>query len=289
MESIEEWLTQPEGLATRLRALRAQAGLSGKQVADANGWAQSKVSRIESGQQMAKPEDIVAWARTCGAGEDAAGGLLNALSEARVASATFRSRMQHGQVSVQQDYNTLVANSTLIRHLETIWIPGLLQVPRYAKRVLAEMIPLHGLEIDDVDAAVAKRMERQRHLYDPSKRFEFLIDEPAIWPRLVPPPVMREQLDRLMTAIGLETVRLGIIPAGRQIGHTPQGPVQVYSNGHTVVIVEDVHGEARYAAPEDVDAYNRGIDWVWESAAEGDEARDLIVQAARRINDGAPR
>ncbi len=60
MEPLEEWLTQPEGLGTRLRALRVQAGLSGKDLADANGWAQSKVSRIENGKQMASTEEPTA-------------------------------------------------------------------------------------------------------------------------------------------------------------------------------------------------------------------------------------
>ena len=37
---LEEWLTQPEGLAGRLRALRVRAGLSGKELTSATGWDQ---------------------------------------------------------------------------------------------------------------------------------------------------------------------------------------------------------------------------------------------------------
>src|SRR4051794_14708207 len=40
---LENWLTEPDGLATRLRAMRAQAGLSGKDLAASRGWQQSKV------------------------------------------------------------------------------------------------------------------------------------------------------------------------------------------------------------------------------------------------------
>lgn len=177
-------------IATGLHAPRVQAGLSGKQLADANGWAQSKVSRIENGQQMPSAEDIQAWGRTCNAGEEAVRELLRKREEARVAHATFRGRMRRGQARVQKSYNDLVRASHLIRHCETVYVPGLLQVPDYARRVLTEMVALHDLEIDDVDAAVEERLQRQQMLYDPDKRFEFLLAEPVLRWLLCPPAVM---------------------------------------------------------------------------------------------------
>ncbi|WP_442934633.1 helix-turn-helix domain-containing protein [Micromonospora sp. CPCC 205739] len=37
------------------------ANTPGKQLAEANGWAPSKVSRLENGRQMPSPADIHAW------------------------------------------------------------------------------------------------------------------------------------------------------------------------------------------------------------------------------------
>ncbi|MEU5724423.1 helix-turn-helix transcriptional regulator [Micromonospora sp. NPDC047738] len=37
----------------------------------ANGWAPSKVSRLENGRQMPAPADLYAWARACGADDTA--------------------------------------------------------------------------------------------------------------------------------------------------------------------------------------------------------------------------
>lgn len=279
MDSIEEWLTQPEGLATRLRALRVQAGLSGKQLADASGWAQSKVSRIENGQQMPSPDDIRAWAGGTGADEETVRQLLANREEARIAHATFPRRMRRGQASVQKTYSDLVTGARLVRHLETVYVPGPLQIPDYARRVLTEMISLHDLEIDDVDAAIQERMARAQMLYDPSKRWEFLLAEPVLRWLLPAPAVMRAQLDRLQGVIGLDRIRLGIIPMGAELATTPQNSVQVYVADEPVAVAETYIGETWHRGDEAA-AYMRAIDRQWADAVEGDDARRLIARAA---------
>ncbi len=280
MEPLEEWLTQPDGLGTRLRALRVQAGLSGKDLADANGWAQSKVSRIENGKQIPSAEDITAWCCACNA-DTAVTELLRKRDEARVAHVSFRSRMARGQAKVQQTYNDLVRDAVLIRHFETVYVPGLLQTREYARRVFEEMIELHQLEIDDVDAALALRMQRQQFLYDPSKRFEFLLAEPVLRFLLVPPVAMRAQLDRLQTVIGLENIRFGIVPMGTVLTRTPQASVQIYVGAETIAVAEDFAGETWHR--ENAEAYNRGVDRMWEEAVEGDSARELLIRAAQTL------
>jgi len=285
VESLEEWLTEPEGLATRLRALRAQAGLSGKQLADANGWAQSKVSRIENGQQMASPDDIRAWAGVTGSGEETVRELLAKREEARIMHATFPQRMRRGQAATQKTYSDLAAGATLIRDFETVYVPGPLQIPDYARRVLTEMISLHSLEIDDVDAAVQERMARAQMLYDPAKRWEFLIAEPVLRWLLPAPAVMRAQLDRLQGVIGLERIRLGIVPMGVELKTTPQNTVAIYVGAETVTVSETFIGETWHRGDEAA-AYARAIDRLWEDALEGDAARELIVRARNSLREG---
>jgi transcriptional regulator with XRE-family HTH domain len=283
LESLEQWLTQPEGVATRLRLLRVQAGLSGKRLADANDWAQSKVSRIENGKQPPSDVDIEAWLRTCNADLADLEELRRLRDDARIAHATFRSRMREGQEKVQESYNDLVQRSQLIRHFETVYVPGLLQVPDYARRVLTEMISLHDLEIDDVDAAVAARMQRQQMIYDPTKNFEFLLGESALRWLIVPPAVMRAQLDRLQTVIGLERIRFGILPMRAEIAITPQNSFQIYSNDDDpVVAVETFIGETFHRDDEAV-AYGRALDRLWDEAVTGERARQLLISATRAL------
>lgn len=284
MESLESRLTQPDGLAARLRAMRVQAGLSGKQLADAHGWAQSKVSRIERGQQLPSSADLEAWAVSCGARPGMIAELMRMRDEARVWRAAFRDTMRNGQEAVQEDYNDLVRESSLIRHFETAYVPGLLQVPAYARRVLAEMVTLHELAIDDVDQAVSARMARQQMLYDPGKRFEFLLAEPVLRWLLVPPAAMRSQLDRLQTVIGLERVRFGVLPMGVPLATTPQSSFQIYAGARTVAVAETFLGE-RFHAGGEAEDYGRALDLMWGDAAEGEPARELLINATRSLPD----
>jgi transcriptional regulator with XRE-family HTH domain len=269
-------------VAGRLRAMRVQAGLSGKQLADEHGWAQSKVSRIESGKQLPSEADVHAWVRSCRADPGAAEELLAFRDEARVARATFRSRMAQGQEQVQTSYNDLVARAHTVRHFETVYVPGLLQVPDYARRVLREMITLHDLEVDDVDAAVAARMQRQQALYDSGKSFEFLLAEPVLRWLICPPAVMRAQLDRLQTVIGLEHVRFGILPMGVELATTPQNSFQIYVAEESVAVVETFTGET-FMHGDEAAAYGRALDRMWEEAVTGDRARERILAAAQAL------
>lgn len=282
MESLEEWLTKPEGVATRLRALRAQAGLSGKQLADAKGWAQSKVSRIENGRQMPSSDDIEAWAKICGADQETLRDLERLREEARIVQVTFRNRLKQGQQKVQENYNVLIQKSQQIRYFETVFVPGLLQIPDYAHRVLTEMISLHDLGIDDVDAAVASRMQQQQMLYDGAKSFEFLLAEPVLRWLICPPAVMRAQLDRLQTVIGLERVRFGILPMSVELSWTPQNGFQIYVGDDSVVTVETFIGETFHRGDE-AHAYGRVLDRLWEEAVTGDRARELIIAATKAL------
>ena len=62
MRPAGEALTAPGGLAERLAGLRSAAGLKAIELAEATGWARSKISKIENGNQIPTADDIRAWA-----------------------------------------------------------------------------------------------------------------------------------------------------------------------------------------------------------------------------------
>jgi transcriptional regulator with XRE-family HTH domain len=281
--SLEEWLARPHDVATRLRALRARAGLSGHQLAQAVGWAQSKVSRIETGKQSPTVDDITAWATACGASASVIEDLQRLQAEARViGTVEFRQSMAAGQATQQDDYDALFAQAHLIRDFETVYVPGLLQIPDYARRIRQEMVPLHDLQIDDTDSAVAKRMAQQQNLYTPGKAFEFIICEPVLRYLLVPPAIMRGQLDRLQSVIGMDRVRFGIIPLGVELTWTPQHSFQIYLGDEPVVEVESIVTGPWYRG-DDAERFNRFFDRLWEEAVQGSAARELITSAIQHL------
>lgn len=275
----DEWLTQIGGLASRLRDLRTAAGFNGKQMADAIGWVPSKVSRIENGRQAPTEEEVDLWARATGAGPEVSAELVALLQAAIAARYDWRRRMGRGQEAVQASYNQLVAESKVFRDFETAYVPGMLQTPDYARAVFAEMVRIHDLVIDDVETAVATRMQRQQMLYEPNRQFEFLIAEPVLRWRMFPASVMRGQLDRLQTVIGMPNIRFGILPLDRPISMTPQNSFSTYDE---VAIVETFAGETIYSEPDSA-TYLRAMDVLWSDAATGDDARRLIVAAASSL------
>lgn len=279
MNPVEEWLTQPGGLAGRLREVRAAAFPSGKALAEAAGWQPSKVSRLENGRQVPSQEDIDTWVRLCGADATIAQELTVLLKGVESARHDFRRRMRRGQAAVQASYNQLVAESTVIRHFETVYVPGLIQTADYARRILAEMVGLHTLNIDDVDAAVATRQQRQQFLYDRSKQFEFLLAEPVLRWLLCPADVMRGQLDRLQTVIGMPNVRFGILPMGVKLDTAPQNSFQMYDD---LAIVETFVGETTHREDE-AESYARAMELLWAEAAEAEDARALILKAVAAL------
>jgi transcriptional regulator with XRE-family HTH domain len=268
-----------DDLADRLRDMRTRAGLSGKELAAAADWHASKVSRIELGRQTPTQADVDVWAGHCGADSATTQEALQLLASIQAEHRGWRRRMRRGQTVVQSDYNRLVADATVVRHFETVYVPGLLQTPDYARSVLAESADLHSPGIDDVEAAVTARLQRQQMLYDGSKRFEFLLAEPVLRWLICPPQVMRGQLDRLQTALGLPNVRFGILPMGVQLHTTPQNSFQAYDD---VVTVETFVGESVHHG-DDASAYLRALDRMWEQAATGQDARQLILRAVEAL------
>lgn len=279
-ERVKQWLTQPAGLATRLRALGAQTGLTGKALAEKLGWPEYRLSKLLNGTKIPNVAEVEAIGSACEANADEIQGLRALVEEAVVMRSDFRSRQRDGQADVQRSYNELVERSSLIRYFEVAFVPGLLQTPDYARRVFEEQVILHGGR-EDIDESVAMRMERQRWLYNSSKHFEFLLTESVL--RLVLPSrnAMRAQLDRLQTVIGVDNIRFGVIPFGVPLPITPQGPIQLYDE---LAMVEDYRGE-NFHRGEDSARLARVFDLLWDEAIEGDGARRLIVKAQEELRD----
>ncbi|GAA4695380.1 Transcriptional regulator, contains XRE-family HTH domain [Promicromonospora umidemergens] len=267
-----------EAIGRRLRALREHAELDGKDLASQLGWSASKVSRLELARQGIAPADIAAWITATDGTPDERALLLGLLDQAREEEHTLRRRARHGQAAIQAGYNTLVERSSLVRLFQTAVVPGLLQTPDYARAILTAAQHQLQLSVEDIDAAVSTRMERQRYLYS-GRRFELLIAEPVLRWGIVPPEVMCEQIDRLHGAIGLGNVRLGILPLGAPLDLVPLHTFAMYDD---LVCVETFGREHRYTGSE-AETYANAFDTLWRSAVTGHDARRLLVQVADEL------
>lgn len=163
-----------------------------------------------------------------------------------------------------------------IRNWQPQVIPGLLQTADYAAAILRYGVEFYELP-DDVDAGVAKRMERQRILYRAGRRFHFLIAEQALYTTVGSDSVMRGQLDRLFSIIGMPRVTIGLVPA-IAVGRAAVENFAMFDD--RVVKVEGTTAELTITQPREIKLYGRAFDILADQSVTGDDARALIRRAA---------
>ena len=269
-----------ETLGQRLRELRQDARLTGRQLAEAHGWQPSKVSRIESGKQTPSDADVEAWARACGVPE-AADDLIAALRSLEGHYVEHRRAFRAGMARFQYAIREQEIKYSFIRNFQSAIIPGLLQTPQYARHRFAPGLK-YGGPPTDLDESVSARMARQQILYRPSTRAHFVLTEAPLRYRLCPPEVLEGQLDRLLAVASMCTVRLGIIPFETQFTSAPLHGFAVYDEGE--VLVETLTATLTLSEPSEISVYLQLFAEYAKAAVYGAEARALITQVLSELS-----
>lgn len=270
-------------LATRFRQLRAATGLSGNRFAQRLGWAQSRVSKLETGIQIPTEADIATWVEHTHAGADAATELAALLERARVEYSTWKDayRKAGGAGAKQAGIAQLEREATRIAGFQPAVIPGLLQTPAYARELLTlPSGPLaYAASEGDIDAMVAERIKRQGVLYQGDRQVQLVMGEAALHTSVGTVGTLVGQLDRLAMVTGVPGVEVGIIPFT-----TPMLPVSGFDlYDIDLVVVETLTGEQRLDEPQEVAQYVRFFDQLRDAAATASDAVALIQRVAAQL------
>lgn len=268
-------------LGKRLRELRQQADLSGRQLAESLSWPPSKVSKLENGRQTPIDDDIRGWTRATNS-ESEAEALLASLHTLEVQHAEWQRQLKTGLKPHQQEIAELDAKVKLFRAFESTFIPGLLQTAEYARARFAQSITVFKMR-NDINEAVQARVKRQDILYRPDKRFHFVLTEAALRYRLCSPGIMLGQLDRLIAFAALPNVKLGII--GFETAYVVAPAHGFWLLDGDRVMVETFSAELNLAQPQEVTLYSGIFDSLAGIASYGRPARAIIT---RVIDDLAP-
>ncbi|MET9347719.1 helix-turn-helix domain-containing protein [Streptomyces termitum] len=265
----------------RLRLLREHAELTTRELARRCEWHESKCSRIENGHTQASIETIRVWARACGAEEqtealiEAARGIEGMYVEWKEME---KSGLRHAQDSVRQ----LWERTRAFRAYSQNMIPGLLQTEAYTRAVLEGIRDRRGLH-DDVEEALASRVDRQTVLDDKARSFEIVLEEAALYRRVGPPELMAEQLWRLLEVAARPHVRLGIIP--RDADRRLMPPVEDFwiFDGRQVE-VELVSGFLRVKQSHELKLYTEDFKRLDGLAVHGGPVLQLIAAVLASYN-----
>ncbi|MGH7927359.1 MAG: helix-turn-helix domain-containing protein [Candidatus Binatia bacterium] len=274
-----------EALGVRLREIRQDANLTGRALAIRCGWHFTKVSKLEHGTQNPSEDDLRAWCHAC----DARDQLPDLIATVRTIESMYVewrrslcSGMKHGQKSRIPLYE----RTKLFRVYEPGLVPGLFQTAEYAAAIIAGVIEFDQLP-NDMDEAVAARMERQRVLYTGDRRFLVVLEEQALRTRVGDAAgVMAGQLDRLLEVMSLHRISLGIIPSmGRRLTWASVG-FWIFDQ-HTVHI-DTPSAELTITQRSEIAVFEKKFARHQQSAVYGHKARDLINRALADLSSEPP-
>lgn len=206
-------VTMRRKLRVELKRLRTERGLTQRHVAEQLDWSQSKVIRIENGSVAVAVTDLQALLRLYGIEDQAT---IDPLDEMARGSKRLPFTDYKGVLPAETlRYFAYESSASIIRQVEPLLIPGLLQTEEYA-RALLESWGVDARRIDDVWAA---RLERQELLERPeSPEMFFIVDEAVVVRPVGGDGVMRNQRNRLLELASRPRISIQVLPfaAGAQ-------------------------------------------------------------------------
>jgi transcriptional regulator with XRE-family HTH domain len=269
-----------EALGVRLRELRKEAGLTGRALAAATGQHYTRVSKLEHGVQSLSEQDIRDWCRACNAEEH----IPDLLATARGVESAYLEFRRQGRAGMKRVVGPhtmpLYERTSLFRIYEHNVIPGLFQTAGYSAAMLSFWIEFLQTP-NDLDEAVAIRMERQRILYLRRKRFAVLLEEQALRTWFGDAETQAGQLDRLVAVMSLPNVSVGIIPLMTERAVAGSAGFWIFDNW--LVALETPTASIEVTRPQEVDLYGRMFEQLKTAAVYGKHARALIARALEEL------
>lgn len=268
-----------EALGARLREIRKDAGLTGRELANATGWHFTRVSKLENGVQGPTDADIRTWCSLCSA-EDQAPDLIAQARAVESMYLEFKRRTRAGMKQFSLGQVPLYERTDRFRIYEHHAIPGLFQTAAYTREMLRFWYGFLDIP-NDIDEAIAARMARQSILYQSGKTFAVVLDEAALSTRFRDPDMLPGQLDRLLSVMSLSNVSLGIVP--RSAERDAIGQVSFWIFDDKLVGLETPTASIEVTTPQEVALYAKMFDHLRKPALYGRDARQLIIHALEEL------
>jgi len=263
-------------LSTALVNARKTAGIRQQDAGKAAGLAQNKMSRVEHGQgHLLKPDELRALLTAYGVSADDRRRIVALHEASQEFYAPARVILQQGAHHFQERLRRLTEEATLVRGFAPTAVIGYLQTLRYMETVFTQRMTR-----EQAAPAIAKRLEQQRLLDEPNRRWVMLMTEGSLRWNLGGWELMIEQIDAILTAMDRGPhVTVGLI--------THQAAARLllmngfHINDRSSVVVGTTSGTAIIRDTAQINYYERLFGQLEDLAVYGDEARAEL----RRIAD----
>jgi transcriptional regulator with XRE-family HTH domain len=267
-------------LGDQLQKMREAKGLSPQDIADLLGCSESKIYKLEKGENNINLSE------------------LKALLDEFAVSGEHRETMLELQRRGKErgwwvKYGTLPAPysmyiglesaATTLRMFEQTVVPGLFQTEDYARATIWHHKP------EDVQRRVKVRMARKERIFDDEEPLSVraVIDEAAIRRKVGGNEVMRAQLEHLLELMERPNVRLQVLPFDIGAYPEPLGAFTILEfpdDVHTpVVYTEGLAGDAYMEKSDEVRRCSLNFEDMQSSALSLPESKWLIAEQLKAL------
>lgn len=265
-----------QALGQRLCDIRKDAGLTARALAELTAQHYTRVSKIENGVQSPTDQDIRNWCTACEA-ESQTADLIATLRSVESAYLEYRRQSRAGMKRVLGAHTlSRYDQTTVFRIYEHNVVPGLFQTPAYAAAMLEFWIDFLDTP-NDVDEAVAIRIQRQKILNDPRKRFSVLIEEQALRTWFGTAETQAGQLEHLLEITTRPNISIGVIPLMTKRQAVASAGFWIFDDA--LVALETPTASIEVNQPQEIHLYTRMFNVLKDSALYGHDARALIRAA----------
>ncbi|KLJ01909.1 XRE family transcriptional regulator [Streptomyces sp. KE1] len=235
---------------------------------------------MENGKQNASERDIRVWCAKTHR-DDQVDDLIATVRHIDELWLEWRRQLEDGAEKRQRAAIPVYSRTKVFRiwHPTLVW--GTLQTSEYAAETFKIVRDFYDIP-DDIDAATAKRLERQQYLYQGDRIFNVLLAEQALYTNFGGPQVMKGQLDRLLAVMRLPRLSLGILPRSATMHIWPGNSFSMFDD--KLVLVETYSAEFSVTQPREIELYRKAFGLLQCSAVYGKSVRELILAAIQHYD-----
>jgi transcriptional regulator with XRE-family HTH domain len=267
-------------LATELRKLREQSGLSLTDAARKLGWQASRLSRIETRQSGIPTPDLRKLLNQYEVTDEEYRKYLVELAR-RVNERGWWQKYAGLIGSEYADLISLEEEARAIRTYEQELVPGLLQTADYARAYSRAAWPTGTAQ--QIDRWVEVRMERQEILVrsdPPPPRFNVVLSEAVLRRPVGGREVMRDQLEYLMHPRDRANVTVQVLPFDAGVHPAMVGPFTMVTfpdpDDLGIVNVENATGALILEEPAEIRTYDEIWSALQASALSPDDTQAFL-------------
>jgi transcriptional regulator with XRE-family HTH domain len=265
-------------LVREIERLRRERGLSMEAAAERLGWSLSKLYRLENGKSRITTDDLADMLDVYGVRSPQREPLIQLCRDAR----------KRGWWTAYADvftgsYISMEAEASSIELHAHVVVPGILQVPGYARAVITATQP--GISPDDADRRLAARLARQEALLgrgDPL-RVHAILDEAALRRQVGGPAVTAAQLSALAEGAARPGVTIQVLPftAGANAGMDGKFTMLGFPDDPPVVFVEGLMGDIYLEAADETGRFHAAWACLVSQALPPGDSVQMIRELAK--------